>query len=1340
MDELRPHGSQDLPYPLLGLEKTGFSDSTVKVVNPFETSPHLSLHPLSLPTIAPTQNWSNIVPETLSWNHLFGWQTSINDILQQDIYPTLQQFAQSPDFQSQMHSIFGDNLNAGNLNEITSQWLVGNFQILPQIEVLEASIFPTETLGVFAGETNKIYLSENLLSSGNIETIKDTVIEEIGHYLDKQINVADTPGDEGKLFAAVVTDKHLNANQIAEIRAEDDSTTIFVDGQILTVEQATLSTITISASDANAAETIAGQTANPGLFTLTRAGDIASSLAVNYTISGTATNGTDYQTLTNSITFAAGLSTAIINVTPSDDTVFEGNETIILNLASSANYILGTTKTATVNLVDNDKPTITISATDTSAGETLTGQIANPGKFTLTRTGSTASSLTVNYTVAGTATNGTDYQTLTKIVTFAAGSATAIIDVTPIDDAVFEGNETAIVTLASATSYVLGTTKTATVNLVDNDKPTITISATDTSAGEILTGQTANPGKFTLTRTGSTASSLIVNYTVAGTATNGTDYNTLTGIATFAAGSATAIIDVNVKDDAVFEGNETAIVTLASATSYVLGTTKTATVNLVDNDKPTITISATDASAGEILTGQTANPGKFTLTRTGSTTSSLIVNYTVAGTATNGTDYNTLTGIATFAAGSATAIIDVNVKDDAVFEGNETAIVTLASATSYVLGTTKTATVNLVDNDTATNNPPTITISATDASARETVTGQTANPGQFTLTRTGNTTTALTVNYTLSGTATKGTDYSDLSGSVTFAAGSATAIVNVTPINDTVAETNETVILTLATGTGYNLGTAKSSTVTLISNDEPTFYLNIAGSDYEYLIKEVREDWVVGQQITVQGHTYTAKKVFNDTTTGFYAVGFTSNSNTRPPLLVVRGTQPETRLDVLEDANPQGIGFGQFSANNNQIKQWLNQFAVNSISGYYPIIVGESLGGAVAQSLAAAYTNQGGKLSQVFTLNSPGIDDALASSFKPENVGKVIHGVVFGDLVSLAGEEYISGEYWLFDWNTENSKIYGSPLIDYILDKHNQEEDNLFDNPSISIIKGLGSSDLSSPLFSYWNRSEISNEARKDWASFNGTITVLGVVTGVVGTILPPLGALGVALTAVPAALISRSSEELTRLAGGTAITAIDDLINTLQNPSIEKLVKLVTKGLVLTGGIASETLEAANDLSSEIVGGLFDIFVDVAKVLKNELSVGLGDIAEFLMNELGAGLGDIAKILWNNNLVANARELANVLWNNTSATISDIANSLKSQLDFATSTIADALSYGANLSIDQITNALWNTTFVANGRELANVLWNNTSATVSNIANSLKSQLNFATSSIADALSYGAN
>jgi hypothetical protein len=82
----------------------------------------------------------------------------------------------------------------------------------------------------------------------------------------------------------------------------------------------------------------------------------------------------------------------------------------------------------------------------------------------------------------------------------------------------------------------------------------------------------------------------------------------------------------------------------------------------------------------------------------------------------------------------------------------------------------------------------------------------------------------LSVNYTVGGTATLGTDYTGISATgttktVTFAAGSATATVVVNPTADTTVEANETVVLTLATGSGYAIGTSGAVTGTLTNDD-----------------------------------------------------------------------------------------------------------------------------------------------------------------------------------------------------------------------------------------------------------------------------------------------------------------------------------------------------------------------------------------------------------------------------------------------------------------------------------------------------------------------------------------
>jgi Ca2+-binding RTX toxin-like protein len=114
------------------------------------------------------------------------------------------------------------------------------------------------------------------------------------------------------------------------------------------------------------------------------------------------------------------------------------------------------------------------------------------------------------------------------------------------------------------------------------------------------------------------------------------------------------------------------------------------------------------------------------------------------------------------------------------------------------------------------NTPSTslVVIAATDATA-----GETNNPGQFTLTRTGSTAAALTVNLTRTGTALNGTDYTTSPATVSFAAGSSTTVVNLTATDDLLVEGNETVIFTLSSGTGYTVGATASATVTISDND-----------------------------------------------------------------------------------------------------------------------------------------------------------------------------------------------------------------------------------------------------------------------------------------------------------------------------------------------------------------------------------------------------------------------------------------------------------------------------------------------------------------------------------------
>ena len=115
--------------------------------------------------------------------------------------------------------------------------------------------------------------------------------------------------------------------------------------------------------------------------------------------------------------------------------------------------------------------------------------------------------------------------------------------------------------------------------------------------------------------------------------------------------------------------------------------------------------------------------------------------------------------------------------------------------------------------------PPNVTvdIEATDPNAAE----QARNPGTFTVTRTGGTANPLIVYYSTSGTAV-GADYEPaLPGWVEIPAGLASAAIEITPLDDTDAEPNETLVMTLAADQAYLVGAA-GATVTIEDNDGST--------------------------------------------------------------------------------------------------------------------------------------------------------------------------------------------------------------------------------------------------------------------------------------------------------------------------------------------------------------------------------------------------------------------------------------------------------------------------------------------------------------------------------------
>ncbi|WP_301951271.1 beta strand repeat-containing protein, partial [Microcystis aeruginosa] len=430
--------------------------------------------------------------------------------------------------------------------------------------------------------------------------------------------------------------------------------------------------------------------------------------------------------------------------------------------------------------------------------------------YTFTRSGVTTNSLTVNYTLGGTATLNTDYTRTgtNNTVTFAAGSSTATVTVDPTPDTIVESDETVILTLAAGTGYTVGTTTPVTGTITNVTLPSVTLAVSPSSVTEDGTSNLI----YIFMRTGDTTNPLTVNYSIGGTATNGSDYTLLPTSVIFEANSAIATVMVDPTADTTVENNETVALTLAAGTGYIIGTTNAVT-GTITNDDTSVTLAVSPASVTEDGTTNLI----YTFTRSGVTTNSLTVNYSISGTATNGNDYTSIPTSVTFAANATTATVTVDPTADTTVETDETVALTLAAGTGYTIGTPDAVTGTITNDDL-----PSITLAISPSSVTEDGTSNLI----YTFTRTGDTTNPLTVNYTVEGTATNGNDYTLLPTSVTFAANSATATVTVDPTLDTIVESDETVILTLASGTGYTVGTTTPVTGTINNDDFSQLSIN----------------------------------------------------------------------------------------------------------------------------------------------------------------------------------------------------------------------------------------------------------------------------------------------------------------------------------------------------------------------------------------------------------------------------------------------------------------------------------------------------------------------------------
>lgn len=681
-----------------------------------------------------------------------------------------------------------------------------------------------------------------------------------------------------------------------------------------------------------------------GVFRFSRSGDTSAAVTVAYAVEGSATSGADFTALSGSVLIPAGATFAEVIVQPVDDGELEGDESVSITLLPStcasahplpaSCYAFGESTTAEVNIEDNEIPPVRAVVDVAALSDAAENSGGSPvaGAFRFTRSVNLDVALTVAYTVGGTATAPADYAALSGSVTIPAGVATVDVVVSPVDDRRVEPLESVMLTISPSTCperhppaecYLVGASGSATVAITSDDVPPVvamtvaqntnfvglpavgqgTLSAHSTSgyiaayqvrvdgvqqfhreidhitppapgtpftadfaltnlpagarnvqvtvwdnywngtvvthsltitnipmpsvfeavaidadAAETLPGEPPDTGRIRFTMTGNLNIG-IWDWGFGGTARINSDYiltwegGTLTTNGNVLTWTTEAV--VTPMDDHFVENTETVdlqacfvIIAWIYGVGAPIGTECSslgAIVHIRDNDTisphPVVRVTAGDADAQEVspLSGDAANPGAFTISRTALPTNDLPVHYTLSGSARNGTDYSTITGTTILPTGAASAMITVQPLFDHVAEGDERVTLTLQPAVTgptYLLDPGVANHASVVIRDYAPANIPVIRIKVTDSMAFEMP--STSPHAVFRFERTGGLASEFALPYTVSGTAVNGIDYVRLPEVANFPAGVSHSIITVIPFLD--GETNEpdeTIVLTL---------------------------------------------------------------------------------------------------------------------------------------------------------------------------------------------------------------------------------------------------------------------------------------------------------------------------------------------------------------------------------------------------------------------------------------------------------------------------------------------------------------------------------------------------------------
>lgn len=411
--------------------------------------------------------------------------------------------------------------------------------------------------------------------------------------------------------------------------------------------------------------------------------------------------------------------------------------------------------------------------------------------------------VTVEFSTAdGTALAGLDYGPTNGTVTIPVGQLSAIISVPIFEDALDENQETVQLTLSNPVGASLTDPRQATLFINDNDDPP----SVQFSAAAYQVAENANQAVITMTLTAASGLTVTATYsTINNSALANLDYIPTQSAVVIPPGQLRQTSQIPIINDFEIEGNESFSLTLLNSINAIIGSPSRASVTIVDDDLPTVQFSRDNyqiiESGGQAI---------FTVTLSQPISQPVSVVYaTTSGTATPDVDYEAIRSTLIFAPNQTIQTFSIPIIDDNLQENDETVKVLLEQADGATIGTPNEATLTIIDDD----GPPTVqfaqadyTVSESGASALITVT--ISPPSGL----------PVSVDYATSDGSADSSDYLTTLGTLNFAPNQGQAIF-IIPINqDSLAEGDETINLTLSNPVNAQLGLA-NATLTIIDDD-----------------------------------------------------------------------------------------------------------------------------------------------------------------------------------------------------------------------------------------------------------------------------------------------------------------------------------------------------------------------------------------------------------------------------------------------------------------------------------------------------------------------------------------